>query len=133
MMTIQEQIKNDMVKAMKEKNVELRDFLRVVMAEFSREGKELPDERVIAILKKLSANAAELNNDSEVKMLNKYLPVMIGPNQIKVIVAGLMNQHGFSGIQDMGKVMQEIKKLSIASSIDGKLSSSIVRELLSKS
>jgi uncharacterized protein YqeY len=132
-MTIQEQIKNDMVKAMKEKNVELRDFLRVVMAEFSREGKELPDERVIAILKKLSANAAELNNDSEVKMLNKYLPVMIGPNQIKVIVAGLMNQHGFSGIQDMGKVMQEIKKLSIASSIDGKLSSSIVRELLSKS
>jgi len=130
-MTIQEQIKADMVQAMKEKNVELRDFLRVVMAEFSREGKDLPDERVISILKKLSANAAELNNDSEVKMLNKYLPSMLGPVQIKVIVAGLINTHGFSGMQDMGKVMQEIKKLPSASQIDGKLSSSIVRELLS--
>ena len=131
-MTIQEQIKDDMVQAMREKNVELRDFLRVVMAEFSREGKELPDERVIAILKKLSANAAELNNDSEVKMLNKYLPSMLGPVQIKVIVAGLIHAHGFSGMQDMGKVMQEIKKLPTSSQIDGKLSSSIVRELLSK-
>lgn len=131
-MTLQEQIKSDMVKAMKEKNIELRDFLRVVMAEFSRDKKEknLSDEKVIGILKKLSANAAELNNDSEVKMLEKYLPAMLEETQIRVLVQGIITSKGYSGIQDMGKVMGEIKQLPAASQIDGGISSKIVREIL---
>lgn len=134
-MTIQEQIKSDMVQAMKDKNTELRDFLRVVMAEFSRDksGKDLPDEKVIPILKKLSANATELNNDSEVKMLEKYLPTMLEEKQIEVLVGGIISSNGFYGMKDMGKVMQEIKKHPASGQIDGKISSQIVKKLLNES
>ena len=95
-------------------------------------GKDLTDEQAIPIIRKMVENAKELENQGEVDILEKYLPNMIGENQIKIIVAGLINKHGFSGMQDMGKVMGEIKKLPIATHIDGKLASSIVRELLSK-
>ena len=133
-MTLQEQIKRDMVQAMKEKNTELRDFLRVVMAEFARDKKEknLSDEKVLGILKKLSANAAELNNDSEVRMLEKYLPKMLEETQIKVLVQGVITSNGFSGMKDMGKAMQAIKQLPAASQIDGAISSKITRELLNE-
>jgi len=131
-MTLQEQIKKDMVQAMKDKNVELRDFLRVVLAEFARDKKEknLSDEKVLGILKKLSSNASELNNDSEVRMLEKYLPKMLEETQIRVLVEGIITSNGFSGMKDMGNVMREIKQLPSASQIDGAISSKIVREIL---
>lgn len=113
-MTIQEQITKDMVRSMKERNLEKTSLLRVVMGEFGRTGKEISDEDAIKIIRKMSENAAELNNDFEVKVLEAYLPQMLGENQIKVIVAGLINKHGFSGMKDMGKVMQEIKKLPVS-------------------
>jgi uncharacterized protein YqeY len=132
-MTIQEQIKNDMVQSMKEKNTELRDFLRVVMAEFAREKfQEVPDEKALSILKKLFANATELNNDSEVRMLEKYLPKMLEETQIRVLIEGIIISKGFSGMQDMGKVMQEIKKLPFSAQINGAISSKITRELLNE-
>ncbi len=132
-MALQEQIKSDMVQAMKDKDTELRDFLRVVMAEFTR-GKSLKisDDKVLSILKKLSANAAELNNDSEVKMLEKYLPCMLEEAQIRVLVEGIIVKNDFSGMKDMGNTMKAIKELSSTAQIDGKISSNIVRELLNK-
>jgi uncharacterized protein len=131
-MTIQEQITKDMVQSMKEKNIEKTSLLRVVMGEFGRTGKEISDDDAIKIIRKMSENATELNNDFEVKVLEVYLPQMLGENQIKVIVAGLINKHGFSGMKDMGKVMQEIKKLPASSQIDGKIASSIVKQLLNE-
>lgn len=131
-MTIQEKIKADMIQSMKDKSSEKTSLLRVVMGEFGRIGKEVSDEEAVKIIRKMSDNAAELKNDFEVKELETYLPSMLGPNQIKVLVAGLINTHGFSGMKDMGKVMQEIKKLPAASQIDGKIASSIVKQLLNE-
>lgn len=132
-MTLQEQIKKDIVLAMKAKDKEKLNLLRVLSGELATNAKRPEKEKLdeMKILRKMSNNAVEMGNDSEVKILEPYLPAMLGPNQIKVIVAGIISSNGFSGMQDMGKVMVEIKKLPSASQIDGKLSSSIVRELLS--
>lgn len=135
-MTLQDRIKTDMVNAMKSKNKDVLGLLRVVTAEFPRcdyykdVSKDLPDNEVIKILRKMSANAEEQGNNVEVEILSKYLPEMLGEFQIKTIVGGIITSNGYSGMKDMGKVMGEIKKLAVASQIDGKISSKIVKEML---
>lgn len=137
-MILQNQIKDDMVNAMKSKNKEILGLLRVVTAEFPRcdyyrdISKDLPDNEVIKILRKMSANAKDQGNNVEVEILSEYLPEMLGETQIKTIVGGIIQTNSFSGMKDMGKVMGEIKKLTVSSQIDGKISSKIVKEMLSK-
>ena len=124
-----------MVNAMKTGNNEVRDFLRVVAGEFGRKmenGIELPDEQVVVILKRMKKDAKVMGNHNEVLILEKYLPTMLTEAQIKVAVNSIIQENGYSTMKDMGAVMGEIKKLGTAPLIDGKLSSSIVRELLSQ-
>jgi len=53
-MTIQQQIKKDLMAAMKAKDEDKKSTLRVIMGEFARaEAKELSDDEVIKTLKKL--------------------------------------------------------------------------------
>lgn len=135
-MTLQDRIKTDMVNAMKSKNKDVLGLLRVVTAEFPRcdyykdVSKDLPDNEVIKILRKMSANAEEFGNQNEIDILEKYLPIMLDSNQIGFIVNDIIVTNSFSGMKDMGKVMGEIKKLTVASQIDGKISSKIVKEML---
>jgi len=124
-----------MVKAMKERNQDVVSILRVVAGEFGREmksSKELSDEAAIAVIKKMVENAKSLGNDGEVEILEKYLPQMLGENQIKIIIAGIINKHGFSGMKNMGEVMKILKSLPNATQIDGKFASSVVKEFLTK-
>jgi len=132
-MTLQEQIRTDMLNAMKNRNQEVLDLLRVVAGEFGRTmngGKQLSDDEAIKVIRKMSENAKELGNDVEVQILDKYLPQMLGELQIKTIIGGIIQTNGFSGMQDMGKVMSEIKKLPMSAQIDGKISSRLVKEIL---
>jgi len=134
-MSLQSKIREDMVNAMKNRDRDTVDLLRVVAGEFGREmnnGIELPDDRVIAILRKMKENAIELENLGEVEILDRYLPQMLGDFQVKTIVAGIIQANGFSGMQDMGNVMTTIKNHPMSAQIDGKLASQITRELLAK-
>ncbi|MFW5853967.1 MAG: GatB/YqeY domain-containing protein, partial [Thermodesulfobacteriota bacterium] len=59
-MRIQEEIKKDLMIAMKEKDEERKSILRVVMGEFGRaDTKEVNDEEAIKILKKLVKSEKE--------------------------------------------------------------------------
>ena len=130
-MSLQENLRQDMLKAMKARDTETLSLLRVAAGEFGREmnnGLELSDDRVTAILRKMSENATELGNLGEVKILDKYLPKMFTENHIRLAINHIIQKNGYSGMQDMGKVMSELK----SPSIDGKISSKITRELLSK-
>lgn len=134
-MSLQSKIREDMVTAMKNRDRDTVSLLRVVAGEFGRKmnnGIELPDDEVIAILRKMKENAIELGNLGEVEILDKYLPQMLGEFQIKTIVGGIIQKNGFSGMQDMGKVMGIIKNHPMSAQIDGKLASQITKELLSK-
>lgn len=129
-MSLQQQIKDDMVNAMKNKETAKVLLLRVVIGEFSRVGKDLTDEQVLKVIRKMSENAKTLGDVGEMGILDEYLPKMLGEGQIKIIIADIINRNGFSGMKDMGKVMGAIKQIPVASQIDGKIASEIVREML---
>lgn len=134
-MSLQSKIREDMVAAMKTKDRDTVELLRVVAGEFGRKmwdvTVELSDEEAIKIIRKMSENAKELENLGEVEILKKYLPEMLGEIQIKTIVGGIIQKNSYSGMQDMGKVMGTLKIHPMTALIDGKISSRITRELLS--
>jgi uncharacterized protein YqeY len=138
-MSLQEQIKADMVVAMKANQRVKLTFLRVISGELAtnekRKEKEKLDEQ--DILKKMAKNAKEavkLVADFELEILDKYLikVVMLEETQLKTVVAGIIQACGYSGMKDMGKVMGELKNLASAPQIDMKLANGIVRELLTQ-
>ena len=131
-MSLQEQIREDMISAMKSKDTETVSLLRVVAGEFGRVGKDLSDDQAIKVIRKMSENAKDLDNESEVLILEKYLPQMLGEMQIKTIVGGIISKNSYSGMQDMGKVMGTLKTHPMTAQIDGKLASQITRELLTQ-
>jgi len=129
-MSLQTKIREDMVAAMKSRDTEVVSLLRVVAGEFGRVGKDLSDEEATKVIRKMVENAKELGNLNEVVILDKYLPQMLGEYQIKTIVGGIIQKNGYSGMQDMGKVMTTIKNHPMSAEIDGKIASQITRELL---
>ena len=134
-MSLQSQIRNDMVAAMKNRDRDTVDLLRVVAGEFGREmnnGIELQDDQVVAILKRMVKDAKTMGNHGEVEILDKYLPSMLEETQIKTIVAGIIQKNGYSGIQNMGKVMGTLKNHPMTAQIDNKIASRFTKELLTQ-
>lgn len=134
-MTLQEQLKTDMRAAMKNKDTETLGVLRVAVGDISRikdkKGKPLlnpTNDDIITMLKSMSENAKVMGADSEVLILESYLPQMMTEDQIRLVITEVIEENGYSGMQDMGKVMQEIK----SPMIDGKIASNITRELLTQ-
>lgn len=128
-MTLQERIQNDMKTSMLNKDVERLSLLRVIKGEINREAKELSDDRIISIIRKMKENAEMMNNQNEIKILSEYLPTMLGEKQIETLILGIINKGGYNGMKDMGKVMAELKVYG--GQIDGKVASGMVRRLLS--
>lgn len=88
-MSLQQQLKTDLVAAMKAKDTERKDAIRIIMGEFGRQdAKELTDDQVIAIIKKLIKSERELlaakgDDDSEyIKVLESYLPKQASEEEI---------------------------------------------------
>jgi uncharacterized protein len=137
-MTLQETIKNDLVVAMKSKNVETTSLLRVVLGEFSTVASRMPnntdkvlsDDLASKEIRRMYENAKLMQNQFEMDTLDKYLPKMLSEDDIKNIVSKIISENNFSGVQNMGKVMMEIKKHPNSTMIDNKIASNIVKELL---
>lgn len=129
-MNLQQKIRIDLRASMVGGNKELTSLLRVVLGEFSRVGKELTDEEALTVIKKMHKNAIELNNKFEVEKLEAYLPKELEITQTKILVAGIINQNKFSGIQDMGKVIGKLREHPAASQVNMKVASELIKELL---
>jgi uncharacterized protein len=90
-MTLQAQIKKDLMQAMKAKDEKKKNTLRIVMGEFARsETKELPDDAVIKLLKKLIKSERETIEQSGqpgdaryIDILASYLPQMATDDDIR--------------------------------------------------
>lgn len=129
-MKLQERIKSDLKQAMLDKNENRKSLLRVFIGEMNRIGKDVSDEDIIKILRKMKENAEMMKNDVEVSIINEYLPVTISYGQTKSIITNIITENGFSGMRDMGKVIVELKKLPIVNMIDLKMANQIIKELL---
>jgi uncharacterized protein len=114
-MTIQQQIKKDLIAAMKARDEDRKSTLRVVMGEFARaEVKELSDDAVIKILKKLikseKETLAQTGSDEDsafIQIIETYLPQMASEDEIVVWVNDNIDFAQFkSKMQAMGPIMK---------------------------
>lgn len=128
-MKLQEQINIDLKKSMKNRETEKRDLLRVVIGEFNRIGKEISDDQVIKIIRKMKENADLYGEKNESIILNNYLLVQLEEKLIETIVGSIISKNRYNSMKDMGNVMKELK-MNYDNQIDGKLASYIIKNIL---
>jgi uncharacterized protein YqeY len=113
-MTLQEQIKKDLMAAMKAKDETQKSSLRVVMGEFGRmQSKTLTDDEVISVIKKLIKAEKEVlaqkNDDTSpfIETIEHYLPQMVSDAEVKAWIAANIDfsQHK-NKMQAMGSIMK---------------------------
>lgn len=111
-MRLQEKLKKDLTAAMKEKNEAVKSTLRVVLGEFQRsEKKELEDDEVIRVLKKMLNNeretlaAAGQATSDFIRVIESYLPRMASEAEIEAWIKGNID---FSAYKNKMQAMRDI-------------------------
>ncbi len=114
-MNLQKQIKSNLTAAMKAKDEEKKDTLRVILGEFGRlDKKELSDDEVVKILKKLMKSEKEVlekkgdETDSRfIKIIENYLPKMATEADITKWIEQNIDFSEFKNkMQAMGLIMK---------------------------
>jgi hypothetical protein len=114
-MNLQQQIKNDLYAAIKARDENQKETLRVILGEFARlDKKELSDDEAIKILKKLTKSEKELQEkkgdetDSEfIKIIENYLPKMATETEITIWIEQNIDFSEFKNkMQAMGLIMK---------------------------
>ena len=132
---------------MLEKNDLVRDTIRMFLAEVQRyeidNKEEVDDTKALQIINKMTKQRNDSisqfrdggrddladKEQSEVDILSKYKPAQLSEEEVSVKVIEAIEQSGASSMQDMGKVMGQLK--SLAGSADMGLISKLVKEKLS--
>ena len=123
----------------------LRILLSVIKQREKDTVQEITDDVILGIIEKqvqLRKEAAELyqaadrlelfeKENEEAKILHKYLPEKLGEAELTKIIEKIISKIDAETIQDMGRVMAELKSQS-QGSVDMKQASGIVRKLLSE-
>jgi uncharacterized protein YqeY len=140
-------IKQDLKQAMLEKNDLVRDTIRMFLSEVQRyeidNKEEVDDTKALQIINKMIKQRNDSisqfrdggrddladKEQSEVDILSKYKPAQLSEEEVAVKVNEAIKQSGASSMQDMGKVMGQLK--SLAGSADMGLISKLVKEKLS--
>tara|TARA_B100000513_G_scaffold93337_1_gene39367 strand:- start:127 stop:567 length:441 start_codon:yes stop_codon:yes gene_type:complete len=140
-------IKQDLKQAMLEKNDLVRDTIRMFLSEVQRyeidNKEEVDDTKAIQIINKMIKQRNDSisqfrdggrddladKEQSEVDILSKYKPAQLSEEEVSKKVNEAIEQSGASSMQDMGKVMGQLK--SLAGSADMGLISKLVKEKLS--
>ena len=113
-MTLQDKLKDDLKSAIKTRNDAQKDAIRVVMGEISRsEKKQLPDEEIIKILKKLIKSEKEMLEKSGqaetspfIAIIEGYLPKMATTDEIGKWIADNIDFSAYKNkMQAMGTIM----------------------------
>ena len=147
-MSLLTDIKNDLKQAMLDKNHDVRDTIRMFLAELQRyeiDNKvEADDALAINIINKM----IKQRNDSitqfmdggredlakqeelELKILSAYKPEQLSEDKVKSYVDDAINDLNANSMQDMGKVMGLLKP-KLAGKADMGMVSKIVKESLS--
>ena len=142
---IQEDIKTALRSGERLKLTTLRILLSVIKKREKDTRKEITKDAILAIIEKqvqLRKEAAEIyqaadrlelfeKENEEATILQGYLPEKLDELKLTKIIETIISNNGAETIQDMGRVMAELKTRSLGS-IDMKQASGIVRMLLSR-
>ncbi len=141
------QILEDLKSAMKNKDKETLSVIRMVkgaiqMSELDKK-RELTDDEIIAVIskeiklrkeaiKEFEKGAREdliQKNNSEIKVLEKYLPKQLSKEELIDIIDKAFMLIKPENIKDMGKIMQEIKPQVVGKADMGEVSKLIKEKL----
>ena len=131
-MSLKQQIENKLNGALKAKDKNTYPTLRliisaikdVLIANRTKEVKEVSDQDVMGILKKMvkqrnescevykKAGRNELldNETKEIVVISEFLPKQLSEEETKKICDEIIKKVGASSVKDMGKVMSDLKK-----------------------
>ena len=142
-----EKIKLDMHSSMKSKDELDTKVLRVLLAKLKEtqinRGKNLTEQECISVIKTLvkqrkeaaeiykKANRMDLSEkeNSENKILSRYLPKMLTVKEIRKIVEKIIKENNIKSISQIGMAMPLIMKTG-GGGIDGKIANQILRDIL---
>lgn len=130
-MSLQEQIKKDLAAAMKARDEDTKNTLRVIMGEFGRqEQKVLSDAVVIQIVKKLVKSEKEVMEKTGateptpfIRVAEKYLPGMATEEEIRAWIAANID------FDDFKNKMQAMKPIMLH--FGGNADGNLVKKVLS--
>ena len=148
-MSLQKELMVKMKEAMKSKDSLALESLRAIKSEIllaqtkGGASDELTHEDEIKLLQKLVKQRKESaiifkeqgREDlaapelAQVEIIAQFLPEQMSEDDLKVVIAEIMEKVGASSIKDMGKVMGMASK-QLAGKADGKAISSMVKQLL---
>jgi uncharacterized protein len=148
MPTIYEQMRADVVTAMKARDAAATTALRTADAAIQRAAmdlaKPIDDALVIATLRKAVKNLADAKveferggradlvaaNEAEIRLLEKYLPQGIDGARLEALVAEAIRESGALSRKEMGKVMGALKQKPEAPLIDLAAASRLIQAKL---
>jgi len=146
-MSLRSQIKDDIKVAMKAKDVEKRNALRLLDSAMKQieidERRELSDDDVTAIIikqiKQRNDAATQYKDASREDLMQKeldeiafyepYLPAQLSDDELKSALQEIISKLNAQSMKDMGKVMG-MAKSTIGSQADGKRINECVKSLL---
>ena len=146
-MSLYNQIQNDMYNAMKSRNKDKANALRITLAKLKdkkiEKREDLTKEEELKVLQTLvkqrkesiefyqngGRNELAEAEQKELEILNNYLPKMMDDSKIKNIVKSVIDEVGATSMDDMGKIMPEVMNRG-KGLIDGKSAQKFVQELI---
>lgn len=147
-MSLQTQITDALKTAMKNKDQEALAALRAIKSELllmqtSGGDTTISEQEEVKLLQKLvkqrkeSADVFTAQNRSDlaetelaqIKVIKQFLPEQMSEEEVEKIIASIIKEGSFSGMQDMGKVMG-MANAKLAGAADGKTISAVVKKLL---
>ena len=150
-MSLKNQIKEKLNKALKEKDKNIYPTLRLIVsaikdteiANRTKEKKEISDSDIMSILKKMikqrnescevykKAGRSELLEieTKEMEVINTFLPKQISDEETKKICEDVVKSVGANSMKDMGKVMGALKS-KYSDTLDFSKVSPLIKELL---
>ena len=153
-MSLREKISEQLNIAQKSKNKNLLSTLRLVLAAIkerdianrtSEKKEEINDIEIVKVLRKMKKQRQESADlykkagrqelleieESEINIIDSFLPKQLGEEEIKKICKQTIESLGTPSMKDMGKIMGLLKK-KYSDSIDFSKVNKIIKELLSK-
>lgn len=147
---LKDQLKSDMVAAMKARDDLRKSTLRMVLTSISKaevsgeQARELSDDEVLSLLAGEEKSRREIaadyrdqghadradKEDAEAAILAEYLPAKLSADELAALVGTAIDDTGASSMRDMGKVMAALRP-QVADRADGKDVAAEVKRRLS--
>jgi uncharacterized protein len=146
-MSLIKELESELERAMKERDTERRDALRLILSSLRSAEKELQrplhDEEELQVLqreRKKRIEAAEAfrtagreeqadAEEAELEVLEEFMPEPLSEEELEEIVDDAIAETGATSLRDLGRVMADVMP-QIAGRADGSAVSQLVREKL---